>query len=333
MDQTTLRPLLSPPSTPLEATARGLAVSCLNQLAIPGFLFNPLSLARARLQLQPRAAPVYAGLLDCLRQIVTRDGVLALWRYGVAMSMLREFSYGGMQWGLYTPLKALLSTRSSSSVGGSSGSSNDVVATIGAGLFSGALASCFVAPVDQLMLRMYVEGGCVDPTTGLYTTGLRAGQPPSAPSYAGMLRRIHADGGLEAVFRGTTMTVYRAALITVGLTSGYDLTKEICRERLQLREGALLHVLGSLSAGVWASVLCAPFDLIKSRLMVTPECYPHGALECLAKTLRAEGPRGLFIGVGANIVRLAPSTCIYMPMLEQMRVAAGLDYFGVTTTE
>lgn len=324
-----MRPLLSPPSTPREATARGLAVSCLNQLAIPGFLFNPLSMARARLQLQPHTAPVYAGLLDCLRQIVARDGLLALWRYGVTMSMLREFSYGGMQWGLYTPLKALLNTRSSSSVGGSS-DSHGMMASIGAGLFSGALASCFVAPVDQLMLRMYVEGGRVDPTTGLYTTGLRAGQPPSAPTYVRMLRTIHADGGLDAVFRGTAMTIYRAALITVGLTSGYDLTKEVCREHLQMREGALLHVLGSLSAGVWASVLCAPFDLIKSRLMVTPECYPHGALECLTKTLRAEGPRGLFIGVGANIVRLAPSTCIYMPILERMRVVAGLDYFGVT---
>ena len=45
----------APPATPSEAAARELLVACVNQMAVPGFLFNPLNMARARLQLQPAA--------------------------------------------------------------------------------------------------------------------------------------------------------------------------------------------------------------------------------------------------------------------------------------
>ena len=120
-------------------------------------------------------------------------------------------------------------------------------------------------------------------------------------------------------------------MITAGLTAGYDQTKLVCKSpALGMREGVLTHVLSSVSAGVSASVLCAPFDLVKTKLMVTPEQYPGGVLDCVRKTLRADGARGLFLGVGANICRLVPSTMIYMPVMEQMRYVAGIGYFGET---
>ena len=65
----------------------------------------------ARLQLQPDLRPgYYDGMFGCLRKIAAEDGVTALWRYGCLLSVLRETSYGGLQWGLYTPLKILFGT-------------------------------------------------------------------------------------------------------------------------------------------------------------------------------------------------------------------------------
>ena len=355
-----MQPILTPPTSPLEAAARELGVSCCNQLAIPGFLFNPLGLARARLQLQHQLAgpsPVYSGLINCMASIARTDGVRALWRYGVTMSMTREFFYGGLQWGLYTPLKlrfeaalapdarrrgdgsssgaaaaaagAAVTAAEGGGASSGDGGADSLTAAVGAGLVSGALASWFVAPVDQLMLRAYAEGGVVDGGRGVYATGLRKGHPPSARSYGEMLRQIHAEAGVGGVFRGTTMTVCRAMSITVCLTTGYDQTKRVAKSAFGLREGLLTHALGSLSAGVGASVASAPFDLIKSRLMVAPDRYPGGTLDCLRQTLRAEGVRGLFVGTGAASARLAPATLLYMPLMEQMRYLAGVDYFGV----
>ena len=311
--------MFAPPATPSEAAARELLVACVNQMAVPGFLFNPLNMARARLQLQPAASPSYSGVFDCLRTIAQNDGALSLYKYGVAMSMLREFSYGGLQWGLYTPIKSWL--------GGES-----VTVKLGAGLLSGAFSSCFVAPVDQLMLRQYFEGGRVN-SEGVYTTGLRAGHAPSASSSLQMLSKIYEEGGIAGVFRGTSMTICRAALITVGLTAGYDQTKEEGKKRLAMREGTSLHLLASISAGVCASISCAPFDVLKSRIMVEPHKYPNGLWQCLQEVLKSEGVSGLFVGVRANVLRLCPMTAISMPIMEWMRHAAGCEYFGVVASE
>lgn len=36
----------------------------------------------------------------------------------------------------------------------------------------------------------------------------------------------------------------------------------------------------------------------------------------------------MFKGLTANIVRLCPAIMIQMPIMEQMRIVAGLDFFG-----
>ena len=113
-----------------ERMARELLVSSLDNMAIGGVLLNPLNLVRARLQLQSDIAPsTYRSLWHCLASIAKTDGVLSLWRYGVGLSCLREASYGGMQWGLYTPFKHMLGTADSESM----------LAKIGAGLSSGVV--------------------------------------------------------------------------------------------------------------------------------------------------------------------------------------------------
>ena len=54
-----------------------------------------------------------------------------------------------------------------------------------------------------------------------------------------------------------------------------------------------------------------------------------GIADCALKTVRADGPAGLFRGLGANVARLCPAVIIQLPLMEQMRILAGLDYFGL----
>eukprot|EP01052_Picozoa_sp_SAG31_P022181 SAG31_NODE_1752_length_7351_cov_29.035852_2_plen_270_part_00 len=199
--------------------ARELAVSSLNNAAVGGFLFNPTNLARARLQLQPDIRPnYYSGLLDCLQKVAAEDGITALWRYGMVLSVLRETSYGGLQWGLYTPLKNALGV----------GRAEDSAAAnfarkLGAGLAAGALASVLITPIDLVMIKQFVESGRIDPRTGCYTTGLAAGRLPTYPGGTlAAYQSIIAADGFAGLFRGWQPTMWRAALITAGLTVGYD---------------------------------------------------------------------------------------------------------------
>ena len=128
----------------LEYTARELMVSGTNNACISGFAFNPLNLVRARLQVQDQLAPgTYRSLWHSLTTIAKEDGALALWRYGVAMSSFREASYGGMQWGLYTPLKTLWNQTGLP----------PMVANVATGLSAGIVASAFITPIDLVMIR------------------------------------------------------------------------------------------------------------------------------------------------------------------------------------
>eukprot|EP00729_Bicosta_minor_P001156 gene1156-12044_t len=63
--------------------------------------------------------------------------------------------------------------------------------------------------------------------------------------------------------------------------------------------------------------------------MAAPGLYSsRGPIQCAAHILKVEGLRGMFKGLTANIVRLCPAIMIQMPIMEQMRIVAGLDFFG-----
>ena len=229
--------------------------------------------------------------------------------------------YGGGQWGLYTPFKSLL---------GGEDEQTGMFGKMAAGLSAGAVASAFVTPVDRVMIKQYVESGKVCRTTGLFTTGLYVGRPPSFTSTVDLVGQIWRAKGVRGLYQGWEPTVLRAALISMGLTVGYDTTKEVAVEH-GFEEGPPVHVAASIVSGVAASVLCAPPDIVKSRMMAAPEVYCRGPVDCARRIVLREGVRGLYKGLFANIARLCPAVAVQMPILEQMRLYAGLDYFGVTS--
>jgi hypothetical protein len=195
------------PLSKTEYLARELAVSSVNNALIGGVMFNPLNLARARLQLQHDLSPnAYSSLRHCLTRIASEDGTGALWRYGVRMASFREFTYGGAQWGLYTPFKTLF---------GVDDTNPSMAKKMAAGLSSGAVSSAFVTPVDRVMIKQFVESGVVDSSTGLFKTGLYAGHKPSFVGTFDLFGQIYRAGGLRGLYTGWEPTVLRAALITM----------------------------------------------------------------------------------------------------------------------
>ena len=55
----------------------------------------------------------------------------------------------------------------------------------------------------------------------------------------------------------------------VEMMATYDHTKVLCRDDWQIFEdGVFLHVIASFVAAVAATLMCQPFDTVKSRVMV-----------------------------------------------------------------
>jgi hypothetical protein len=228
-----------------------------------------------------------------------------------------------MQWGLYTPFKRVFdaTNEGDGSMGGGS-----VGAKVAAGFAAGIVASAFITPIDLIMIRQFVESGKINPATNIFTSGLYKGSTPSYRSGMEQVTTIWRSNGFSGLYRGWEPNVARAAMITIGLTVGYDQTKEEFKRYGILQEGFALHLVASIFSGTAASVLCAPMDVIKTRVMAGSH---QGWFSCLGHILKNEGPSGLFRGLSANMSRLCPAVMMQLPVLEQLRILAGLDYFGV----
>jgi len=85
----------------------------------------------------------------------------------------------------------------------------------------------------------------------------------------------------------------------------------------ELRDNLLLHTIASCMAGTVATTVCAPADVMRSRLMsATGKTNP---LIMLKTALQEEGPRFLFKGWTPAFIRLGPNTVFMFVFYEQLK--------------
>mmetsp|Transcript_1854 Transcript_1854/g.5420 ORF Transcript_1854/g.5420 Transcript_1854/m.5420 type:complete len:378 (+) Transcript_1854:64-1197(+) len=105
-------------------------------------------------------------------------------------------------------------------------------------------------------------------------------------------------------------------------------------------EGVLLHrqhMISSLVAGIGsgflASVVCAPLDLIRTRMQVMGDVRAHGAptstrassmpslsvYRALADIVKQDGIRGCFRGLGATLATVPAFWGLYFPLYEHLK--------------
>lgn len=74
----------------------------------------------------------------------------------------------------------------------------------------------------------------------------------------------------------------------------YDFFKDMLQAHLSLENGMPLHLLSSAASGTVATTICAPADVVKSRVMNGGP--GSSVVGILRDSLKAEGPRFLFRG-------------------------------------
>ncbi|CAN1340896.1 Mitochondrial uncoupling protein 4 [Linum perenne] len=281
---------------------------------IAGCSTHPLDLIKVRMQLQGEASappkpihnlrpafafnPVSVGM-----NILRTEGVPALFS-GVSATVLRQTLYSTTRMGLYDVLKTKWTNPDTGNM--------PLLRKITAGLIAGGIGAAVGNPADVAMVRMQADGR------------LPLAQRRNYSSVVDAIGRMSKQEGVGSLWRGSSLTVNRAMIVTASQLASYDQIKESILEKGVMADGLGTHVTASFAAGFVASVASNPVDVIKTRVMnMTVEAgkaAPYsGALDCAIKTVKAEGPMALYKGFIPTISRQGPFTVVLFVTLEQVR--------------
>ncbi|PON38806.1 Mitochondrial brown fat uncoupling protein [Parasponia andersonii] len=268
----------------------------------PALAFHPTSAAVGPVHVPPppaaRVGPIAVGV-----RIVQQEGVAALFS-GVSATVLRQTLYSTTRMGLYDIMKQKWTDPASGNM--------PLTRKITAGLIAGAIGAAVGNPADVAMVRMQADGR------------LPAAQRRNYTSVVDAIARMARQEGIRSLWRGSSMTINRAMLVTASQLASYDQIKETILERGVMKDGLGTHITASFAAGFVAAVASNPVDVIKTRVMnmkVEPGAAPPytGALDCALKTVRSEGPFALYKGFIPTISRQGPFTVVLFVTLEQVR--------------
>ncbi|GAB4847227.1 Mitochondrial uncoupling protein 5 [Ancistrocladus abbreviatus] len=246
----------------------------------------------------PKVGPIAVGV-----RILQQEGVAALFS-GVSATILRQTLYSTTRMGLYDVMKKKWTDPNSGAF--------PLDRKIAAGLIAGAIGATVGNPADVAMVRMQADGR------------LPQAQRRNYKSVVDAIARMCKDEGVASLWRGSSLTVNRAMLVTASQLASYDQFKETILEKGWMKDGLGTHVTASFAAGFVAAVASNPVDVIKTRVMnmkVAPgEAAPYnGALDCAVKTIKAEGALALYKGFVPTISRQGPFTIVLFVTLEQVR--------------
>ncbi|KAB2037017.1 hypothetical protein ES319_D03G044300v1 [Gossypium barbadense] len=282
----------------LQGEAQGPTAAAQNLRPSLAFQTNstPSSTVRLRQATAARIGPVATGI-----RIFKTEGFRALFS-GVSATVLRQTLYSTTRMGIYDILKHKWTDKETNTM--------PLASKILAGLIAGGIGAAVGNPADVAMVRMQADGR------------LPLSQRRNYTSVVDALARMTKQEGITSLWRGSSMTVNRAMLVTASQLASYDQIKETILAKGWMKDGLCTHVVASFSAGFVAAVVSNPVDVIKTRVMnmkVVPGQRPPytGALDCAMKTVKAEGPMALYKGFIPTISRQGPFTVVLFVTLEQ----------------
>ena len=276
---------------------------------ISGFTTNPFDVVKIRNQ--QYGGGKYGKFFDTFKNIYLEEkGVRGLLK-GAKPTVVRELTYSSFRMGMYEPIKDLvvLVTRQEEN------STSPVVKWCSAFL-SGGIGSALFNPIDLIKVR--------------FQSNLPGQKMPYNGSIFLALKTIYKNEGLKTgLYKGSTATVIRAALLTSGQLGTYDVFKNnLLVEKLNFDKNTVTtHLLGSLLASLVATTVCNPADVIKTRMMNDVSGGKVKFSNVCMDMLRQEGAMAFMKGWTASYSRIGPHTVISFILVEQIRRMIGLSTY------
>jgi solute carrier family 25 2-oxodicarboxylate transporter 21 len=168
-----------------------------------------------------------------------------------------------------------------------------------AGAFSGVAEAIAVQPFDMVKTRHQLNTG-------------------QNLSVTGTLRAIYSEGGIRRFYRGMTPEL----IGMVPKSSGMYGTYELVRLHLAKDYGDVSWVAaaGGLASGVPESLIVTPTQVVKVRMQAREHLGRYTSpLDCLQKTLKFEGLRSMYIGLGPTLWRNCVWNTVYFGTMHKLK--------------
>ncbi|UZO25672.1 uncharacterized protein OCT59_017934 [Rhizophagus irregularis] len=204
---------------------------------------HPLDLTKVRLQTTHgvnKASTIYTMI-----QIIKTEGILGLYS-GLSASILRQITYSTMRFGVYDKLKNLISKNQEQL---------PFTKKILCASIAGSIGGAFGNPADLVMVRMQNDAKLPLENRRNYKHALDG------------LYRIVKEDGFRGLTRGIGPNVNRAILMNSSQLATYDQTKQMLLSTKIFKDNIITHFVSSVMAGLVATTVCSPVDVIKTRVM------------------------------------------------------------------
>ncbi|KAF9242934.1 mitochondrial carrier domain-containing protein [Melanogaster broomeanus] len=294
------------PTAALDHAAAGLGAGVVAVLCM-----HPLDLLKVRFQVSTAKPQAGIGkqIWTSLRDIKAEQGWKGLYR-GVGPNIAGNAS----SWGLYFLFYNMLKKRAS-------GDDPSFHMSPGAYLLCSAQASAVTAVITNPIWVVKVR---------MFTT--RADDPTSYRGVWNGLVSVWRTEGMRGLWKGTTLAL-------VGVSNGaiqfmaYEEMKQwgFERKRKQFAKAGRTmtpeddklsntsYTIMSGASKLFALATTYPYQVIRSRIQVgsTTDLYPDISTT-IKRTWKGEGIKGFYRGLGINLVRVLPGTCVTFVVYENL---------------
>ncbi|KAJ5946239.1 hypothetical protein N7454_003078 [Penicillium verhagenii] len=264
--------------------------------AVSRTIVSPLERLKILLQIQSVGREEYKlSIWKGLRKMGREEGWRGFMR-GNGTNCIRIIPYSAVQFGSYNFYKTF-----AESPGGDMSPARRLVCGAAAGITS----VTFTYPLDIIRTRLSIQSasfadlGNRDPTQklpGMYTT---------------MVSIYKNEGGTIALYRGIAPTVVGVAPY-VGLNfMTYESVRTYLTPDGEKNPSSWRKLLAGAISGAVAQTCTYPFDVLRRRFQIntmTGMGYQYKSIwDAIRVIVADEGLRGLFKGIGPNLLKVAPS--------------------------
>jgi solute carrier family 25 (mitochondrial uncoupling protein), member 8/9 len=134
-------------------------------------------------------------------------------------------------------------------------------------------------------------------------------------------KKIYATNGLGGFWQGWGPNVMRNSIINAAELASYDQYKQMVIGYGLLNDGIPCHITCAAFAGLTATIVGSPVDVLKTRIMnATPGQY-SSPVDAFTKTLKNEGAGAFYKGFVPNAARISGWNVAMFLILEQVKKA------------
>jgi len=235
-----------------------------------------------------RLAEPYGGIGDCFKRVIKEEGVPSLWRGNLA-NVLRYFPTQALNFAFKDQFKKVFQGINAENKGYWAGFARNIAS----GGAAGATSLLFVYSLDYARTRLANDN--------------KSAKKGGERQFNGLLdvyKKTLKTDGLPGLYRGFSISCV-GIIVYRGLYFGlYDSLKPVVLKGT-MRDSVIASFFLAWGITIFSGLASYPIDTIRRRMMMTSgEAVKYRSSWHAATVIVAnEGPKSLFKGAGANILR------------------------------